>query len=175
MTKRILLAGIGNIFHGDDAFGVEVARRLTNETLPEAVHLADFGIRSYDLAYALMDGYETAILIDATQQGKPPGTLYVIEPDMASLAEQPGEAVNAHSMNPVRVLQMVQMMGGEHGRLLVLGCEPAVLDAPDGHLGLSEPVAAAVPKAIEMIHDLLEELLSEGELFAAGQPKAPHP
>ncbi len=82
---RILVAGIGNIFLGDDAFGVEVARRLSGRELPRGVRVTDFGIRGYDLAYALLDGYETTILIDACPRGEPAGTLYVIEPDLENL------------------------------------------------------------------------------------------
>lgn len=173
MTNRILIAGIGNIFHGDDAFGVEVVRQLLREPLPEGVHAADFGIRSYDLAFALMDGYETALLIDATQQGGSPGTLYLIEPDLASLKTAQGDVVNGHSLNPVRVLLMVKQFGGEHGRLYVLGCEPAVLDVPDGQLGLSEPVAAAVTKAVTMIHTLLDELLQPSDHTESGLSPSP--
>ncbi|MDQ3686285.1 MAG: hydrogenase maturation protease, partial [Acidobacteriota bacterium] len=55
---RILIAGIGNIFLGDDAFGCEVAQRLSGRTLPDEVRVVDFGIRGLDLAYALMDGYD---------------------------------------------------------------------------------------------------------------------
>lgn len=173
MTNRILIAGIGNIFHCDDAFGVEVARRLMRETIPEGVHVADYGIRSYDLAFALMDGYDAAILVDTTQQGKPPGTLYLIEPDLDAMGQH-GTVVNGHSMNPVRVLQMVHMMGGEHGKLYVLGCEPAVLETPDGTLGLSEPVAAAVPGAITLIRKLLKALLRGDDLSELDVRPVPH-
>ena len=126
--KRILVAGIGNIFFGDDAFGCEVASQLRRKPLPEGVRVIDFGIRSYDLAYAIMDGYDATILVDATPQGSAPGTIYLIEPDLKKLDELPDEAVNAHSMNPVRVLQLVRSLGGKPGWLRVVGCEPAVLE-----------------------------------------------
>ena len=159
MTDRVLIAGIGNIFHGDDAFGVEVAQRLLRSALPEGVRVVDFGIRSYDLAYALMDGYETAVLVDATLQNQPPGTLCLIEPDVGQLESTEGVVVDGHRLTPVQVLKLVRMMGGSPGRLLVVGCEPAMLDPPDGHIGLSAAVAAAVPKAVDMIFDLLPTLL----------------
>ncbi len=158
-AKRILVAGIGNIFFGDDAFGCEVASQLARRSLPEGVRVTDFGIRSYDLAYALMDGYDATILIDATPQGAEPGTVYLIEPDIKKLDELPEEAVNAHSMNPVRVLQLVRSLGGKCGWLRVVGCEPATLDSEEGAMGLSEKVQAAVAPAIEMIETLLRELL----------------
>ncbi|MEP6809174.1 MAG: hydrogenase maturation protease, partial [Chthoniobacterales bacterium] len=104
--KRILVAGIGNIFFGDDAFGCEVAQQLARRQLPEGVFVKDFGIRSYDLAYAIMEKYDATILVDATARGSEPGTIYLIEPDLKMLDELPDEAVNAHSMNPVRVLQL---------------------------------------------------------------------
>ncbi len=159
--KRILVAGIGNIFFGDDAFGCEVASQLSVRSLPEGVRVTDFGIRSYDLAYAMMDGYDAIILVDASARGNLPGTIYLIEPELKKLDELPDEAVNAHSMNPVRVLQMVRSLGGKPGWLRVVGCEPAVLEIEDGHLGLSEKVQAAVAPAVEMIESLIREILAE--------------
>jgi hydrogenase maturation protease len=160
-VKRILVAGIGNIFFGDDAFGCEVTSRLRRKPLPEEVRVIDFGIRSYDLAYAIMDGYDATILVDATPQGSAPGTIYLIEPDLKKLDELPDEAVNAHSMNPVRVLQLVRSLGGKPGWLRVVGCEPAVLETEEGAMGLSEKVQAAVAPAIEMIETLIREILEE--------------
>jgi len=166
-VKRILVAGIGNIFFGDDAFGCEVASQLRRKPLPEGVRVIDFGIRSYDLAYAIMDGYDATILVDATPQGSAPGTIYLIEPDLKKLDELPDEAVNAHSMNPVRVLQLVRSLGGKPGWLQVVGCEPAVLETEEGAMGLSEKVQAAVAPAIEMIETLIRKILEE-----AGNPVA---
>jgi hydrogenase maturation protease len=165
ITPRILVAGIGNIFFGDDAFGCEVARQLLERPIPDGVTIKDFGIRSYDLAYAIMDGYDATILVDAAPQGNAPGTIYLIEPDLKKLDELPGEAVNAHSMNPVRVLQLVRSLGGKPGWLRVVGCEPAVLESEEGAMGLSEKVQAAVAPAIEMIEALIREILEE-----AGNP-----
>jgi hydrogenase maturation protease len=159
--KRILVAGIGNIFFGDDAFGCEVAQQLALRPLPEGVRVTDFGIRSYDLAYAIMDNYDATILVDATPQGSAPGTVYLIEPDLKKLDELPEEAVNAHSMNPVRVLQLVRSLGGKPGFLRVVGCEPAVLEVEEGAMGLSEQVQAAVGPAIATIESLIREILQE--------------
>jgi hydrogenase maturation protease len=158
MTPRILIAGIGNIFLGDDAFGVEVARQLVRRALPEGVVVTDFGIRSYDLAYAIMDGYDVTILVDATRQGGKPGTVYLIEPDLSGLDRQEDEVVNGHSLDPVRVLRLVAALGGEPGRLYLAGCEPAVLETEDGRIGLSAPVEAAVPHAIDMILSFVEDV-----------------
>jgi hydrogenase maturation protease len=155
---RILVAGIGNIFLGDDAFGVEVAQQMLRQEVPDGVQVVDFGIRSYDLAYAMMEDYEATILVDATQRGGTPGTLYLIEPDLSELDEMEGEVVNAHSMNPVRVLQLVQTLGGEPGKLYLVGCEPAILESENGALGLSEQVAAAVPDAILMVFSLIADI-----------------
>jgi len=166
-VKRILVAGIGNIFFGDDAFGCEVASQLRRKPLPEGVRVIDFGIRSYDLAYAIMDGYDATILVDATPQGSAPGTIYLIEPDLKKLDELPDEAVNAHSMNPVRVLQLVRSLGGKPGWLRVVGCEPAVLEAEEGAMGLSEKVQGAVVPAIEMIETLIREILEEAGNLAS--------
>jgi hydrogenase maturation protease len=158
--QPILVAGIGNIFFGDDAFGSEVARELMRRPMPEGVTVGDFGIRSYDLAYALMDGCD-AILIDAVPRGERPGTLYWIEPDLAGLDRDGGEIPDAHSMSPVRVLRLVQSLGGRMGRLYLIGCEPSVLESDDGQMGLSENVQAAIPRAIEMIESLVDDLLHD--------------
>ncbi|HEV7857672.1 MAG TPA: hydrogenase maturation protease [Pyrinomonadaceae bacterium] len=163
MTKaRILIAGIGNIFLGDDAFGSEVARRLALRELPSEVLLIDFGIRGFDLAYALMDGYEVTILIDATPRGEAPGTLYTIEPDLKELDEidAQGMMVETHGMNPLKVLSMVKSMGGELKRILLVGCEPAPLESEDGHMGLSEPVEVAVDEAVGMVLSLVTKILA---------------
>jgi hydrogenase maturation protease len=161
MVPRILIAGIGNIFLGDDAFGVEVAQRLGRRSLPEGVRVVDYGIRGFDLAYAILDGPEVTILVDAAPRGGQPGTLYLIEPDLAEVA-QPGEAtIETHSMNPVRVLQLVAMLGGKPRRVLVVGCEPATLESEDGRIGLSEPVEAAAQEALGMIEAIVETLLRE--------------
>jgi hydrogenase maturation protease len=158
---RILIAGIGNIFLGDDAFGVEVARRLLQRQLPEGVRVVDFGIRGFDLAYALMDGPGLALLVDALPRDGPPGTLYVLEPDLNDLDNAPLEP---HGMNPVAVLNLVQTLGGPCPPVRVIGCEPAILETENGAMGLSPPVAAAVEAAIDMITALVQEHLAGAEL-----------
>src|SRR5512133_2745948 len=121
---RMLVAGVGNIFLGDDGFGVEVANRLARETLPEWVRVADYGIRGLHLAYELADGgYETTVLVDAVPRGGPPGTVYLIEPDARALAA--GAQADAHSMTPEAVFAAVHALGGNPGRVLIVGCEPS--------------------------------------------------
>lgn len=158
MKPRLLVAGIGNIFFGDDAFGSEVARELMKRTWPDGVHVEDYGIRSYDLAYALMDGIDT-IFIDITRRGGSPGTLYLMELDLPE-PDHEHEMPDAHSMNPVRVLQMAQSLGGKPGRLYLIGCEPGALENEEGALGLSEPVQAAVPLAMRKVESLVSDLLA---------------
>src|SRR5689334_17610117 len=129
MQPRLLIAGVGNIFLGDDAFGVEVAQRLLRRGLPDEVRVVDFGIRGLDLTYALLDGYEAVVLLDAAPRGGPPGTLYVLEP---ARGEAGGDvAVEAHDLDPVKVLRLAEAMGGRVGRLLRVGCEPAPPAEPD--------------------------------------------
>jgi len=156
---RILVAGIGNIFLGDDAFGCEVASELAAREWPEGVRVTDFGIRSYDLAYAIMDGYDAVILVDAAPRGEPAGTVYLIEPDSGELDQLATGAPDAHSMNPLTALQLVRTLGGETPRLYVVGCEPAVLEAEE--IGLSDPVRAAVPGAVAMVESLVRELIEK--------------
>jgi len=158
-TPRILVAGVGNIFLGDDAFGVEVVRRLAQRPLPASVRVVDFGIRGLDLAYALLDGYDGVVLVDAAPRGGPPGALYVIEPDAA--AAEAGAAVEPHGMDPVKVLRLAAAMGGRVGRLLVVGCEPAAPaeTVEEMQAGLSGPVAAAVDEAVRLVESLVAQLL----------------
>jgi hydrogenase maturation protease len=167
MKARVLIAGIGNIFLGDDAFGVEVVRRISQRRLPDSVRTVDFGIRGLDLAYALTEGYETAILVDATPRGGAPGTLYTIEPDLerADAAQSAvSAAVDGHSMDPVRVLGLAKTLGGELPRILIVGCEPETFGTEDdeqGRMGLSKPVEAAVEKAVEVVASLAARLLAK--------------
>ena len=159
----ILVAGIGNIFLGDDAFGVEVVRRLSDRKLPEGVRVADFGIRGFDLAYALQDGYETTILVDACPHGEAPGTLYVIEPDLKALddPEVPQQLVEAHAMNPVNVLRMARAMNIEVKNILLVGCEPETLGGDEGQMGLSTPVEAAIEEAVALVESLIGNIVSK--------------
>jgi hydrogenase maturation protease len=161
---RILVAGIGNILHGDDAFGVEVAACLARRTLPEGVRVVDFGIRGFDLAYALLDGYDATIMVDAAAGGEPPGSIYTMEidPNTPSTMDEPRIDVATHGMNPMRVLQMAQAMGGCLGRILLVGCEPETLGTDeDGMMGLSDTVAAAVDRGADAVEELVAKLLEE--------------
>jgi hydrogenase maturation protease len=159
-APRILVAGIGNIFLGDDAFGVEVAQRLAWRDLPDYVRVVDYGIRGLDLAYALLDDYDLAILVDATGRGGDPGTLYVIEPELgAADAGRPQPLVEAHGMHPMRVLDLVAAMGGRPKRVLIVGCEPETLgDEFEGAMGLSAPVQTAVAGAIALVESLIAKV-----------------
>ena len=159
MSGRILIAGVGNIFLGDDAFGVEVVRELSARAWPDDVRVIDFGIRGYDLAFALTDGYEAAILVDAVARGEPPGTTYLMEIDGAEVAKLEPENINAHGLNPMAVLQMAHSLGGIGGKLFLVGCEPATLEPLDGQTGLSDAVRPAVTQALELIDSLVSELL----------------
>jgi hydrogenase maturation protease len=155
---KILVAGIGNIFLGDDGFGVEVADRLAGRPMPEGVLVADFGIRGVHLAYELLGGYDALVLVDAVPLGEPPGTIAVIEPDLSDLALTDDDlepALDAHSMSPAVVLRTLVGLGGSVGRVIVIGCQPAVLT--EG-IGLSEPVTAAIEAALDAVDDVVLEL-----------------
>jgi|SRR5689334_15435850 len=149
---RVLIAGIGNIFRGDDGFGVEVVRRLADERLGEDIEVADFGIRGVHLAFEMASGkYKKVILVDAASRGESPGTLYAIEPEDAD-----GEAAiaDAHSLTPAAVVAWVRRIGGECGRVILVGCEPATLDES---IGLSVPVRSALDGAVKMVRELIAE------------------
>ena len=148
---RVLVAGIGNVFLGDDGFGVALAARVAFA----GVDVVDFGIRGLDLAYALAE-YDVAILLDATPRGGAPGTLYVIEPDLDGLPLD----VDAHAMDPVKVLALAKTLGGELPRTLVLGCEP---QAAEEFTDLSEPVRAALPAAEDLLAGLVNDVRTAKE------------
>lgn len=159
---RILVAGIGNIFLGDDAFGVEVVKLLKTCKLPEEVRIADFGIRGFDLVYALQDGYETTILVDACPLGQPPGTICVLEPDLeAGDSSDQQNAIQTHGMNPVNVMRMAKAMNVPLKRMLVVGCEPETLGGDEGRMGLSPPVEAALFEAVRVIEALVHKILDD--------------
>lgn len=162
--QRVLIACIGNIFLGDDGFGVEVAQRLMSRQYPQGVQITDFGIRGMDLAYALLDDYDMLILVDAIPWGGSPGTLYLIEPDLSGLSPEKGVeagrvALDNHSMDPVKVLAYARTLGAKPIHTLLVGCEPSPMsdsDYTEMQMGLSEPVLAAVSEAVRMIDSLVE-------------------
>jgi hydrogenase maturation protease len=165
-APRVLIAGIGNVFFGDDAFGVEVVRRLASTALPGNVRVVDFGIRGFDLACALLDGYDLSILVDACPRGAAPGTLHLIEPDVIArdraVASQASPAdIDPHGLTPASVLRLASTMAGRLNRIVVVGCEPESLGGEDGRMGLSGRVEAAIDGAIELISSLVPRLLEE--------------
>ena len=164
MSASVLVAGIGNIFQGDDAFGVAVIQRLSQTTHLSNVRVLDIGIRGIDLAFALLDNPALTILVDATSRGGAPGTLYTIEIDPNDIPDACEEAslVNSHGLDPVRVLSLAKSMGAQFGRILLIGCEPLVLDREDtGHIGLSDVVERAVSPATESIQQIIQEFVLE--------------
>ncbi|RZB14048.1 hydrogenase maturation protease [Streptomyces sp. F001] len=157
---RLLVAGIGNIFLADDAFGPEVIRALDRRPLPPGVRVKDFGIRGLDLAYELLDGYRTAVLVDAAPRGHRPGTLSLIEPDLPDVTAPP----EAHGMDPARVLALAAHLGdGPLPRVLLLACEPQVRPTGDEDVvpGLSTPVREAVDPAVTALHTMVPALLAD--------------
>ncbi len=162
--SRILVAGVGNRFCGDDAFGVEVVLRLLRERkLPVAIDVVNFGVRGLDLAYALSDGYDCAIIADAAARGERPGTVSLLEPELTlSRADAPPVALeSAYGLDPEKVLGLVTMLGAGCGRILFVVCEPLDLGGDDGAMGLSDIVAAAVQPSVELIERVVLSLLQE--------------
>jgi hydrogenase maturation protease len=164
-AARVLVAGIGNVFLGDDGFGVALADRLARRELAAGVEVVDYGIRGMDLAYALHDGWDAVVLLDATPRGGAPGTLYVIQPDPES--DAPEGAFDAHAMHPLAVLSLARALGGPLPRILVVGCEPQTVlrdDEEDVVAAISEPVRAALDQGVRLVEGLLAELThQEGE------------
>lgn len=153
-ARRILVAGIGNVFLGDDGFGVALAGRLARQALPDGVEVVDYGIRGMDLALALGD-YDAAVLLDAAPRGEPPGTLYVIEPGVSDEV-----ALDTHGMDPVKVLALARAMGASAPRTIVVGCEPGDTETV---ATLTEPVRAALDEAVRLVESVLADLINEEE------------
>jgi len=156
VSQKVLVAGVGNIFLGDDGFGVEVARRLAKLDLPDGVAVGDYGISGMHLAYDLADGVETAILVDAMPRGGEPGTVYVVEPERRA-ADVP--VIDGHGMQPDVVLGLLKTLGADVGRVLIVGCEPATAEPG---MELSAPVAAAVDDAVRIVLKLIEADVAAG-------------
>lgn len=157
--SRVLIAGIGNVFFGDDGFGVEVANRLSRSTLPRGVTVADFGIRGVHLVFELFDPPDLLVILDAVPRGAAPGTLVVLEPTLDALSRS-GPAADAHGMDLPRVLESVEAMGGRLPPIRLIGCEPAELGE---RMGLSTPVAAAIEPAAELALSVARGWMSKEE------------
>jgi hydrogenase maturation protease len=168
-VTRVLVAGIGNIFLSDDGFGVEVAQRLADRPQPAGARVEDFGIRGVHLAYELLEGYEVLVLVDAVPMGESPGTVNLLEPDVDTNGhDDEVPVIEAHSMSPAVVLDLLAGLDGRVDRILIVGCEPASLD--DG-IGLSEPVSNAVEPAVAAVESLLADLCSP--VFSHGKEATP--
>ncbi|MHB8658403.1 MAG: hydrogenase maturation protease [Solirubrobacteraceae bacterium] len=156
--NSILVAGVGNAWLRDDGFGGEVARRLNARELPAGVSVMDAGTGGLDLAYEVMRGYDALVIVDVSEQGGDPGTLYVMEPDEDSVpgAIDDGEVINPHSMDPQTVLRFVRSVGAWPGRVVVIACEPA--DVQEMGWGLSTEVSRAVDRAVDLVIETLEGL-----------------
>lgn len=152
-SPRILVAGIGNIFLGDDGFGPEVLRHTASRDLPGGVRAVDYGIRGMHLAYDLLAGWDALIVVDAVPDQGRPGELRVLE--VASDGPATSPRLDAHGMDPGAVFASLAALGGRLPRTVVVGCQVACLE--DG-IGLSGPVAAAVPVAVDRVESLLTRL-----------------
>lgn len=154
-TSRILVAGIGNIFLGDDGFGPEVIRHIPKEFAEPRVQVADYGIRGMHLAYDLLDGCEALVLVDAVPDQGKPGTVHVFEADLESLTST--ARLDAHAMDPGAVFASLTALGGTPPYTVVIGCE---IDSVEEGIGLSDAVGAAVPEAVRAIETVVTDLLA---------------
>ena len=160
LPGTVLVAGVGNIFAGDDAFGVEVVQRLALRPLPDGVRVVDFGTRAVDLAYALEDQCDALVLVDAAARGAAPGTLYVLEPQIEPAAA--GGLELTHALNPQTVLRMLSAGPTRCRRAVIVGCEPQSMGEEDDiRVGLSAPVARALEGAVDLVHRIVIEMLGE--------------
>jgi hydrogenase maturation protease len=159
-TGRTLVAGVGNVFLRDDAFGVEVARLLTQEPLPPGVEVRDFGIRGVHLVYELLNGCDLFVLVDAAARGEEPGTITVLEVDVPEPDTVPRTVIDAHSLAPDDIFALLASLGGQPGRSLVVACEPADVSAG---MGLTDAVREALPHAVRAVRDILARAADDEE------------
>jgi hydrogenase maturation protease len=159
MTGRTLVAGVGNVFLRDDAFGVEVVRLLAEQQYPDGVEIRDFGIRGVHLVYELLNGCDLFVLVDAAARGEPPGTVSVLEVELPEVDKMDRPVMDAHSLNPDAIFALLASLGGRPGRSLVVACEPAEIDAG---MGLSDPVREALPHAVRTVQDILADAAATG-------------
>ncbi|HUI22291.1 MAG TPA: hydrogenase maturation protease [Methylocella sp.] len=169
----ILVAGIGNIFNGDDAFGVEVVGALSQRPLPREVEVIDFGIRGIDLTYALLENYSAAVLVDAAQRGEYPGTISVVDLSEMACAPPSGDdlMLSPHELEPAKVIRLVSALGGTCRQIFLVACEPLTFGGEEGLLGLSAPVATAVQIAVGTVEELIDQLIKA----EAGKTRLPQP
>ncbi|MGZ5360665.1 MAG: hydrogenase maturation protease [Solirubrobacterales bacterium] len=158
LEPQILVAGVGNAFLADDGFGGHVVKSLGERELPAGVQVMDFGTGGLDLAYEVMRGYHGLILVDASEQGGKPGTLYVLEPDPEEIEAgiEDGEVISPHGMDPHTVLRFVKAVHGWPGRVVVVACEPANVE--EMGMELSAEVKGSIERAVEVVLEQVEEL-----------------
>ena len=154
MTGRTLVAGVGNVFLRDDAFGVEVVRLLGEQPREDGVQIRDFGIRGVHLAYELLDGCDLFVLVDAAPRGAAPGTVSVIDVELPDPASLTSPVIDAHSLTPDSIFALLTSLGGRPGRSLLVACEPADVSAG---MGLTDPVAQALPHAVRAVQEILAQ------------------
>ena len=161
MTSRILVAGIGNIFLGDDGFGSEVVR---NAEIPQdnpSIRVTDYGISGMHLAYDLLEDWDTLVLVDAVPSRGNPGTLHVFQADHEEDPAAEGHSgsgmagLDSHSMDPAAVFASLRALGGSPPYTVVVGCEAGSVE--EG-IGLTEPVAKAVPRAARAVEEIVAAL-----------------
>jgi hydrogenase maturation protease len=158
MTGRTLVAGVGNVFLGDDAFGVEVVRLLGEQPREDGVEIRDFGIRGVHLAYELLNGCDLFVLIDAAPRGEKPGTVTVVDVELPDRASLTSPVIDAHSLTPDSIFALLVSLGGRPGRSLLVACEPADVSAG---MGLSEPVTEALPHAVRAVQEILAQATAD--------------
>lgn len=169
LQTRVLVAGIGNVFLGDDGFGVEVAQLLLRRgSMPAGVKVVDYGIRGYDVAYDMLNDYDATVLVDATPRGDAPGTVYVIEPDLDAGVPDPSDmpdhgqgTFQGHAMTPAAVFALVRTLGGAPRRVLIVGCEPESFGDEDiGQMGLTETVQRAVSTGADTVEQVVRDVVA---------------
>jgi hydrogenase maturation protease len=159
--SKILVAGMGNVLRGDDGFGVEVVKTLQAESLPKSVDVIEVGIAGMSLVQKLLEGYDVLIIVDTARRGGSPGTIYVIEPEVAKVSLDTlnmkllNYLADGHYVEPSKVLALASGLGILPKKVLIVGCEPAIQE--EFNIGLTEAVREAANRAIALVLDLVSK------------------
>ena len=148
MNEKILILGVGNLLLKDEGVGIHVIRALENEELPPNVSLMDGGTGGLHLIAWIQD-YDRIIMVDATLDDNPPGTIRLIRPRYAT--DFP-PLMSAHEIGLRDMIEAMILTGKLPDIQLI------VISAADiSEVGMELPpvVEAAVPKVVELIRSCL--------------------
>ncbi|MCQ8893379.1 MAG: coenzyme F420-reducing hydrogenase, FrhD protein [Methanolinea sp.] len=145
LYPEIVIAGCGNFLFADDGFGPAVVEELRQLDLPDNVKAVDAGLGAPHFIFTLLDPAVTRklIVVDTVDFGGEPGEIRSIPPEDLP----PGCYRDAHSWDLTEPLLRLK----DAMEIIVIGCQPRRVSAPELEIGLSDEVSAAIPRAVKEI------------------------